>query len=53
MIDYSKEVRVTLISIYGGDKYRHYLKKFNDERHFDNWVNLMERKGFKFQDVYQ
>jgi hypothetical protein len=26
---------------------RSYAKTFNDERHMDNWVAMMERKGAK------
>ena len=35
------------------DGHRHSdVKRFNDERHFINWVNVMERKGIKVTEVY-
>lgn len=51
MIDFSKKVRITLINLRG--EYKHYAKQFNDERHFNNWVDMMERYGLKQIGVYQ
>lgn len=52
MIDYSKPIYVTLIDIHK-NKYKNYKKTFNDERHFDNWVSMMERNNMKYIGAIQ
>jgi hypothetical protein len=52
MIDYSRSVEVTLISLSNG-RYYNYDKVFNDENHCDNWIDFMIRRGFKYVTVSQ
>ena len=52
MIDYSRSVQVTLISLTNG-RYYNYDKVFKNENHCDNWIDFMTRRGFKCIGVSQ
>lgn len=34
-------------------KQRCFLKSFKNEAHFENWVDYMERLGYKYQGRYE
>lgn len=34
------------------NNYTVFDKQFNDNKHFDNWYNLMTRKGHKIIGIY-
>jgi hypothetical protein len=38
-------------SFYGG--VRSYKKTFNDDKHFQNWWSMMNRKGVTIVDVFE
>lgn len=38
-----------MLTVYGN--YRTFTKEFNNERHFDNWYNVMVDKGHKIIGV--
>ena len=50
-VDFSKRMSITLINNRG--EYVSYSKQFNDERHFNNWIDLMARHGYKQIGVHQ
>lgn len=49
--DFNKPISVTLINIKG--EYVVYNRKFVNDRHFNNWIDLMERYNYKQIGIQQ
>lgn len=49
--DFSRKVSITLINMKG--EYIVFNRKFADLRHFNNWMNMMERYNYKSIGIEQ
>lgn len=46
-------MKLTITVSWQSGKYTDYKKQFNNERHYENWVNLIARKGGKIIGTYE